>query len=203
LICCPFSFRGFREQGLFSERYGHPDGHLFSRAWPLSEGNLGSGLLEEGGDLLSQRRQIPRDDVPHHVGVNTKVVVDDAVPHPRHLLPRDFRVRCPSLIRDTPYRLTDDLDVSENRVLRSGVGEKCFLPPSRVAEDLVDCIPNVCQLEALGAFRRRHRGTASDSTLSRIIGCRLPAVATSTSRPRSFSASSQKRTKAKPLCPGT
>jgi hypothetical protein len=29
LICCPFSFRALRAATVFSERYGHPGGHLF------------------------------------------------------------------------------------------------------------------------------------------------------------------------------
>ncbi len=81
-------------------------------------------VLQQRGDPGAQYREFALDDVPDEREINAEIFVDQLVAHSRDLAPRDRVIVCPGFRRQALDRLTEDLDVADDRVLGLPIGEE-------------------------------------------------------------------------------
>jgi hypothetical protein len=72
---------------------------------------LTSGLVDDVGDLAGQVRQLVVCDIPNDRRIDRVVAMDEDVPHPDDLSPRNIRVSLSELGGKTRARFADDLEM--------------------------------------------------------------------------------------------
>lgn len=119
--------------------------------------------VEQRGDPGTQCGKLALDDIPYEHEINAEVFVDQLVAHPCDLPPRDRVIarsgfRCKAL-----DRLTEYLDVADDRVLGLAIGKERVAAVLAVLHDGVDRVERAQEVGALAV----HRAIASDRISSR------------------------------------
>ena len=115
---------------------------------------------------LSQRMEIPRDNIPDCLKVHFKIVVHQDVSHAGYRRPIDLRVPFLVLFMDPLCRLAENLKVADDCVLERTRGKDGIAGRRRIFGDSANALDDVLDVRTL----RFHNGTASRSTESRIRG---------------------------------
>ena len=127
-------------------------------------------------EVLSERRfegrQVSLDHVANGVDVDAEVLVNEDVPKPSNLRPRDLGMSVGDLLRETGHGFTDDLKIPLDGIL-SHIDKIMIRTVQRdhVAAAAIDRLENVLD-SLLGAAG--HKATASeraDSETGRLRSC--------------------------------
>ena len=82
--------------------------------------------------------------IPYRFEINTKIVVDELIPHAVNVRPRDKGVFAPKLFGTIVGSLTNNAELSNYRILSHFLTEEFFLRDGRcVSLDPLNCISDV------------------------------------------------------------
>jgi len=107
-------------------------------------------FLQHDLNLADDFRDLDGNDPPDQLHVDPEVVVDKAMPEARDALPRNLTEEDAGLTRDTTRRLSEDLQLTDHRVLddlaRFELGLVYTLDMPSKPGDCVQHVPNVDRL---------------------------------------------------------
>lgn len=106
-------------------------------------------LVKDRLDTRTEACELLVDDLPDEIKINAEVVMDELVAHAGDLPPRQVRVRPREASREPLYRLPDDLEVAEHRVLRLPICEELRATAGRVRHDGTNGVTNMEQVRAV------------------------------------------------------
>ncbi len=100
--------------------------------------------IEKGLNLLAERSEFCRGNIPDDCIVDAEVIVNQSVAHSRDLPPFDFRLLGPKVFGNLLRRLADDLKASDESSLQGGVlAERMEVLPGELRQNVVDLLKNM------------------------------------------------------------
>ncbi|WP_422655884.1 hypothetical protein [Methanofollis sp. UBA420] len=107
-------------------------------------------------NLISQFRELPGDDEPDRLRVNTEVMVNDNIPEADNFSPGNLGILLPESVRYIAAGLTDHLKIPDHRIKGLSIsGELLFRETADIFFNGTDAFQNIVEKE--GDFTLRHR----------------------------------------------